>query len=75
MQMQHVPILMVLLLALATLVTPATALLVPTMTNAFSIQTVATPMLLAQTQTGAFSVLVTPATKEMDSTVQILMNV
>ena len=73
--MRHVLIMMVLSLALATLATPVTALLVPTMTNAFSILTVAPQMQLAQTQTEAFTVHVTPATKETDSTVQILMNV
>ena len=45
------------------------------MTNALSILTVAPQMLLAQTQTVAFTVHVIPATKETDSTVQILMNV
>ena len=72
---RHVLTLTVLLLALATLVTPVTALLVPTTMNTFSKLMVATPMLLAQILTGAFSAHVIPATKETDSTVQILMNV
>ena len=75
MPMLHVLILTVRSRALATLVTPETVLLVPTMMNAFSILMVATPMLLAQTQTEAFSVHAIPVTKETDSTVQILMNV